>query len=460
MTLTPIQRFYSGIYEKTTIPTYKLYLDKFFKWAEISHEDFVGYERKDQESRLEEYIFHLRAITEKTGKYQNSYNTIIAPLKLFCTMNDIVINWARLYKMFPKTKRLSNQGAYDDEDIKLFLDHSDNLRDISFIHFMSSTAVRIGEVYLLNVGDVVPFEDGAIVTYYAGQKEEYKVCLTPEAYNYLKKYLKTRVKTKPDDPLFTSKKGIIERRLARLTVFELMKQLRDRVNPNMEKDGKRKHKAPNNAFRKRLENIFADADVQFRYASYLLDHNKSKQDPHYFRDISDERLWAQFKKAIPLITLDKSEQIIVQKDDEILKLRESYEGEFKEKLEFLEESVNKLQTTNSEERFKYLNIWVNDPKSLLKEEVVEYNELLKKIGLERCLELATDKENCKRIYQRDLREYPIKKEGIEAELKRLKKYEKNPEAELTKILKSIPKEKKSSFVAMLEALAELEKKEK
>ncbi len=342
MVLTPLQRFYSGIPEENSKPTYKLYLDKFFNYAKITHDEFCSYETKVQEALFEQYIFYLRGITDKTGKYQNSYNTMIAPLKLFCTMNNIVINWARLYKMFPKTKKLSNHKAFDDNDIKLFLDHCDNLRDIAFVHFMNSTAVRIGEVYLLNIQDVEPFEDGAIVKYYAGQKEEYKVCLTPEAYDYLKKYLETRTNKNPEAPLFANKKGIIERRLAKSTITELMKDLRYKTNPNQIRDGKRKDKAPNNAFRKRLEIIYADTDVNFRYASYLLDHNKSKQDPHYFRDIKNSQLWAQFKKAIPLITLDKSRQIIASKDDEIVKLREEYEGAFKEKLESQDELILKL----------------------------------------------------------------------------------------------------------------------
>jgi len=343
MIITPLQRFFSTL-EESSKPTYKIYLDKFFNHAKISHDEFCSYDRKDQEDLFENYLFYLRGVTEKTGKYQNSYNTLFAPLKHFCIMNDIAINWARIYKMFYKPGKLSGWEAYTDDDLKQFLDHCDNLRDLAFVHFMNSTAVRVGEMYLLNIRDVTPIEDGAIVKYYAGQKAEYKVCLTPEAYEYLKKYLATRKNTRPHDPLFTSKKGIIERRLAKSTLSELMKELRYKVNPNQIRDGKRKNKAPNNAFRKRLENIFADVEMHHKYTSYLLDHNKDKQDPHYFRDISNERLYVKFKKAVPLIMLDKSRQIIVSKDDEIEKLRQSYEGEFKEKIEFLESRLNNMET--------------------------------------------------------------------------------------------------------------------
>jgi len=387
MVLTPLQLFYSGIPAETTKPTYKLYLDKFFKYSKISHDEFLELERKDQESLFEQYIFYLRGITERTGKYQNSYNTMISPLKLFCTMNNVVINWARLYKMFPRTKKLSNQGAYDDDDLRLFLDHCDNLRDKAFIHFMGSTAVRIGEVCFLNIEDVESFEDGAIVTYYAGQKEEYKVCLTPEAYKCLSRYLETRMIKKPKSPLFATKKGIVERRLAQTTVLEFMKRIRQKVSPNEERDGKRKHKAPNNAYRKRLENIFADADVQIRYVNYLLDHNKAKQDPHYFRDIKNEKLWAQFKKAIQMITIDKSEQLKFENSLKDKKIVE-YETKLKDELESIKAEQARQNQILKENRFAYLSCWVNDPDTLYPEEIQEYNKLIRELGIERCKKLT------------------------------------------------------------------------
>ena len=379
---TPSQRFFSSL-EETTKPTYKVYLNKFFNYAKISHDEFCSYERKDQESLFENYIFYLRAITEKTGKYQNSYNTIFQPLKHFCIMNDIAINWDRLFKMLPKIQKLSGKKGYTDEDLKLYLEHCDNLRDLSFIHFMNSTAVRPGELYLLNVGDITPIEDGAIVDYYANQKDEYKVCLTPEAYDYLKKYLATRKNTRPEDPLFTSKKGIIERRLKKATLAELMKEIRNKVNPNQIKNGKRKEKSANNAFRKRLEDIFANIEMHHKYASYLLDHNKDKQDKHYLNDLSNERLWSKFKKAIPLITLDKSKQIIVEKNDEIEKLRESYEGEFKEKIEYLESKLDKMEKERSKKILEhYEDMEIKELDDEMITEISEANVILKEKPLE------------------------------------------------------------------------------
>ena len=258
-------------------------------------------------------------------------------------MNDIAINWARLFKMLPKPKKLSGKDGYTDEDIKLFLDHCDNLRDLALVHFLNSTAVRPGELYLLNVGDVEEIEDGAIVKYYATQKAEYKVCLTPEAYGYLKKYLATRKNKRVEDPLFTSKKGLIERRLAQSTLKEFMKEMRYKSNPNQVRDGKRKNKAPNNAFRKRLEDIFANIEMHHKYTSYLLDHNKDKQDKHYLPKIPNKILWSKFKTAVPLITIDKSQIVIAEKNNEIETMKEEYDGALKEKLEKQDELLQKMR---------------------------------------------------------------------------------------------------------------------
>ncbi len=343
MAITPLQRFFSGL-EESSYPTYKLYLNKFFDYAKISHEEFNELPIKEKTAIIEEYIFHLRAITAKTGKYQNSYNTLFQPIKRYCVMNDILLNWERLFKMMEKPKKLSGRKAYTDEDIKLFLDNSFSSRDRAIIHFLNSTAVRPGEIYLLNIGDVYPIEDGAIVHYYANTKSEYKVCLTPEAYGALKKYLDTRSNTKKEAPLFANKKGPIERRLAKSFFIEFMKSVRDRTYPNMVKDGSRKEKSANNAFRKRLEDIFSSIEMHHKYHSVLLDHNKDKQDSHYhsFEVIKDKTLWSKFKPAIPLISIDKSQMIIAEKDNEIETIKEEYEGALKEKLEKQDELMEKM----------------------------------------------------------------------------------------------------------------------
>lgn len=387
MTITPIQRFFSTL-DESSRPTYKIYLDKFFNYAKISHEDFNQLDRKDQESMIEEYIFYLRGITDKTGKYRNSYNTMFQPMKHYCIMNDVALNWDRLFKMLPKPDKLSGKQPYTDEDVKSFLDVCDNPRDLAIVHFLNSTAVRPGELYLLNVQDVTPIEDGAIVKYYAGQKAEYKVCLTPEAFDALKIYLDSRPNLKPDSPLFASKKGMIERRLSKFTLREFMKNMRYKLNPNQVRDGKRKDKAPNNAFRKRLEDIFATIEMHHKYASYLLDHNKDKQDKHYLPTISNEKLYSKFKVAIPLISVDKSQVIIAEKDDEIKTIKEEYEGAFKEKLEKQDEIIQQLfLETASAKYMAYENIYREcfggkdpDLKKLAKlmsnEEIEDWNRII------------------------------------------------------------------------------------
>jgi len=259
-------------------------------------------------------------------------------------MNDVLLNWERLFNQLPKPDKLSGRKSYSDEDVELFLDNCNSSRDKAIVHFFNSTAVRPGEMYLLNIQDVKYIEDGAIVHYYADQKAEYKVCLTPEATSALKKYLGTRKNVRPQDPLFANKKGSIERRLKKSFFIEFMKTVRERTFPNMVKDGSRKEKAANNAFRKRLEEIFSSIEMHHKYHSYLLDHNKDKQDNHYrsFDVVKDETLWSKFKPAIPHISIDKSQIIIAEKDNEIETMKEEYDGALKEKLEKQDELMQDM----------------------------------------------------------------------------------------------------------------------
>jgi len=61
---------------------------------------------------------------------------------------------------------------------------------------------------ILKIEDIKPIEGGALVTIYRDSIEEYRTCLTPEAYGYLKKYLAQRIHTGDASPLFTSKSNL------------------------------------------------------------------------------------------------------------------------------------------------------------------------------------------------------------------------------------------------------------
>ena len=116
-------------------------------------------------------------------------------------------------------------------------------RNKAFIHFLASTGVRVGATPEIRIEEVKGIEDGAVVTIYRDTTEEYRTCLTPEAYASLKKYLEQRIERNPDSVLFTRKNNLTPltstsaqdivrnvRRQAKKEIKELIKELQNKVN--------------------------------------------------------------------------------------------------------------------------------------------------------------------------------------------------------------------------------------
>jgi len=341
MALTPIQRFYNSITNPITRKNYEFQFNKFLEWGKFTPEAFKKMKKTERQDEVLQYIQSWKAKTEKWGSpAPSSYTPMISSIMSFCEANELDMNWKLIKKTIPKITQLSNQYPYLNEDVEKMISVAGNLRDVAFIHLMASTAPRIGEVNDIKIKDVTPIADGAILVMYAGQLAEYRVPMTPEAYGHLKNYLETRENKKPNSSLFATI-GLTERPMKTDSVREFMKRFRDKIEKN-EKDGKRKDKAPNNAFRKRLQICYSNAKVEPRYADYFLNHNLGKQDLYYFRKMTNEDIWEAFKPAIPCITLDKSLKIEAQKNEEIKIIKESHDVELREKLESQDELIQNL----------------------------------------------------------------------------------------------------------------------
>lgn len=341
MALTPIQRFYNSITNQVTRKNYEFQFNKFLKWGKFTPESFKKMKKVKRQDEVLQYIQSWKVKTEKLGSpAPSSYAPMISSIMSFCEANELDMNWKLIKKTIPKIIKLSNQYPYLNEDIEKMISVTSNLRDVAFIHLMASTAPRIGEVNEIKIKDIIPIADGAILVMYAGQLAEYRVPMTPEAYGHLKDYIESRKNQNPDFVLFSTI-GLIERPMKADSVRDFMERFRDKIQ-KIEKDGKRKDKAPNNAFRKRLQICYSNARLDPRYADYFLNHNLGKQDLHYFRKMTNEDIWEAFKPAIPCITLDNSLKIEAQKNEEIKIIKESYDGELKERFETQDELIQNL----------------------------------------------------------------------------------------------------------------------
>ena len=331
--VTAYQKFSEAIREKATRKTYEIYLKQFIDYAHEDYESLAKLSQSQIEELVFDYVIHLKDLTERTRKPSpNSYNTMTSPIKLFLEMNDILLNWTKIKRLFPSKVPVSNQLPYTDDDVRELLAATTSVRNKAFIHFLAATGCRIGAIPELTIEDVQPIDNGAIVTMYKNTTEEYRTCLTPEAFYNLKKYLSQRINTNSDSPLFTTKNNVDA--LSLDAAGDVVRHIRKQAKLTIDYGRKStKGKSQNHAFRKRFSLCLANADIQSKFIEYMMGHYE-KQDKYYFKP-SDEDLWFQYKKAIKILTLDKSEAMKHELEQKKV-IIDDYEKRLQEKVSEIE----------------------------------------------------------------------------------------------------------------------------
>ena len=107
-------RFENAIKSEATRKAYHYFLNRFLAWSTIKEADGI-LQLKDSfiQQLLEDYLFHL-----KRSINPNSIPMFFAPLELFLTMNDKVVNFKKIHKMYPEKVAKSGKDAYTNQDIQ------------------------------------------------------------------------------------------------------------------------------------------------------------------------------------------------------------------------------------------------------------------------------------------------------------------------------------------------------
>lgn len=206
-------------YSPDTKYLYEWGLEKFFGYAKVDPEAFV--EKATTDKKWAESVLIDFAKSQIDRKLAGgSVYISIAPVKKFCKMNDVAINWDKVGAHMPRQRKYAADRAPTMDEVKMLLQDAD-LRLKAIILVLVSSGIRIGAWESLRVKDVESIEVEGKVTcarlrVYAGEPEEYMTFLTPEAYLALQAYLSFRRKNgedvEPDSTLvvqrFRTKRGI------------------------------------------------------------------------------------------------------------------------------------------------------------------------------------------------------------------------------------------------------------
>ena len=138
-------------------------------------------------NKLVEFTQYQKQRAQKGEISESTIPNYFKAIKLFCVMNDIIINWQKLNKRIPRGKYAADDRAPTMEEIQKLLEYPDR-RIGPIVLIMIFSGIRVGAFETLRWKHIVPIKDdndkivAAKMTIYLGDEEEYFTFITPEAY--------------------------------------------------------------------------------------------------------------------------------------------------------------------------------------------------------------------------------------------------------------------------------------
>ena len=152
--------FLQALGSNYTKEVYKYQLDRFLAWNKTKdYDDLLKGDEKAIQRNLEDYLIYLK------DKFSPNYiPSILAPIELFYTMNEVNLNTKRLHKMFPTKIKKGGYGHYTKENIASMLENTAKKRSKALILFLSSTGCRVGVIPTPNDKVIIKSGDTVNVT--------------------------------------------------------------------------------------------------------------------------------------------------------------------------------------------------------------------------------------------------------------------------------------------------------
>jgi hypothetical protein len=294
---------------------------------------FVRRGQNDKEwafAMLVQFIAHQkRRYDEKqitAGTLRNYYK----PIKVFCEVNDVILNWKKITRGFPKSRKFAKDRAPTTEEIRKAVEYPDR-RIRPIVYLMSASGIRVGAWDYLKWGHIEPVFDNdkkvlaARVIVYAGEPEEYFTLTTPEAYHSLEAWMKMREehgeKIGPDSWLMrdifktTSMKhganvglAAYPKKLKSSAIRTMLKRAWISAGLGKESSGEEFSFKSSHGFRKRFKTICESSRVLPLNVECLLGHDTGIAGSAYYRP-SQEDLLNDYLKAVPRLQISEAAEL-------------------------------------------------------------------------------------------------------------------------------------------------------
>jgi len=318
MEASSFEIFCNSIRAKTTLDIYKKRLEEFHKFTKIkSYDSYLSMQPREIENLIMQYVFYLKQKIDKKIIGPNAIQQRIAPIELFMSQNDVILNTKKIHRTYPRKVKTKGELPYTREDIQAMLDKTTKPRDKALITFFASNGVRPEAVLSLQYRHLKEMEGNCYsVIIYEDDIEEYPVFLTPEASGYLKKYLKGREfygeEMTPSTPLFRSsyRKKNADDAVKPFSYNALKASMQDivkraKIREEITHSNQRHQKALFGGFRKWFETTLNNVDgINPSITEKLMGHRNDLRKTYYNPNTS--KRFAEFCKAIPSLTISET----------------------------------------------------------------------------------------------------------------------------------------------------------
>jgi len=299
--------FYSGIKSEMTKKHYSNYLDEFRRYFIIKDYDkLLSIEQKKLQEMVEDFVIYHKSRSLSASFIAGK----ICALKLFFSMNDVILNWNKLNKMLPEKTKPTGDKAYTTEQIQTLLNGTSNLEYKALIHFMSASGVRVGSFEELQMKYLESMPNNCkSVKVYADSIHEYYTFIHQEAVESLNQYLESRKrkgeKITDDSWVFCSPFDNEKPLPTRTITSSMGRFVKKSLGREKAKSG-RYEIMSSHGMRKRFDTVLkSNRMVNISLAERLMGHSQTiPLDNSYFKPVIDQ-LFDEYQKAIPQLIIDE-----------------------------------------------------------------------------------------------------------------------------------------------------------
>jgi site-specific recombinase XerD len=305
------QNFLDTIHNLETLEMYDRNLTRFLKVSGIkSYDEITTISRKEIQEKLKQ---HVRFLKNNPKIHANSITGTMAGIFKFLIANEVDFNDRNIKSMYPDTKKPLNAEAYSLEQMQMLVGYagqSPNRRNKAIVLTIASSGMRKGALPVLKMKDLKMIEDTYLIIVYSGENEEYVTFMTPEAADVLKEYFAQReakgeVLTE-ESYVFTSKHGLGNQMnvVSFGSVVEYLLQ-QSGVKSTLRKDEERGrfNIAGVHGMRKFCDTQMEESGLRDSKIQKMIGHVNGLKGLYF--DAKSEKLYEEYKKAIPLLTIQK-----------------------------------------------------------------------------------------------------------------------------------------------------------